>query len=319
MAANPSEPAPGTISAWCAQHLGSTPVHSFITPGRPSQSWGFELADGRVVSVKVRSASDRLDACVEAHRLAHAAGIDCPAPLAGPEPFSDDPSLVLVAETWRTDGASWPAEDPAGSYGRLLARLVTAFASVQPTRLAPPPPWLRYDHVEAGRLWPAPESDLLDPERVTHELPPGLIRFAEVARERLLATPLPEVAGHADLNGGHVRWLEGAGGRPEPIVHGWESLAGRPEAVLAGCLAADHYALPDEPRIASVAQGRQVLAAYQAARQRDFRPEELQVAWAAGVWVAAYTAAFEHLAGAPGQVTHQLMTDAAVRLRLAGC
>ena len=72
-------------------------------------------------------------------------------------------------------------------------------------------------------------------------------------------------------------------------------------------------------RIAPVVEGEHVLASYQAASGREFADEELQVAWATSVWVACHTAAMEHLDGAPGQVTHQVMTDAPLRLHLAGC
>lgn len=294
-------------------------MHSFITSASSAQLWGFELADGRVVAVKAGPPSARRSACLEAHRLAHAGGIDCPAPLTGFEPLGDDPRIVLTAETWRADGAVWPADDPASSYGRLLGRLVAACEPLDPGRLAPPPPWLHYDHPAAGRLWPASRSRRLDPERITHDLPAGFTRLAEAARDRLLAADLPDVTGHGALNGATVRWLDGPGGRPEPVVHSWDGMAGRPEAVLAGCLAANYYELPDELRIAPVTQGELVLAAFQATRGRDLTPEELQVAWAASIWVACYHAALEHLGGAPGQVTHQIMTDGAVRLRLAGC
>ena len=294
-------------------------MNSFITSAPATQSWGFELDDGRVVAVKVRPATARGAACLEAHRLAHAGGIDCPAPLTGREPLGEDPAMVVTAETWRADGTIWPTDDPASNYGRLLARLVVAWEPLDPTRFAPPPAWLQYDHTAPGRLWPAPAIQRLDPERINHELPAGLTRLVEAARERLLAADLAEVVGHCRLSGRTVRWLDGPGGRPEPVVHSWDELAGRPEAVLAGCLAASYYELPDESRIAPVPQGMLVLAAYQETSGRDLSAEELQVAWAASIWVAGYRAALEHLAGAPGQATHQIVTDGAVRLRLAGC
>lgn len=230
-----------------------------------------------------------------------------------------DPRLTVAAETWRADGAIWPAEDPAGSYGRLQARIVLACHSVDPAAVNPPPPRLHYDHDAQDRLWPEPQSDRWDLERVARDLPPGLERLAEAARKRLLASRLPEVVGHGDLNGAHVRWTEGANGVPEAVVHGWDEVAARPEAVLAGAVAAYYNELPDVARIASVSQGRRVLAAYQAARGRRFSSDEIEVAWAASIWVACFNAALEHLAGAAGQVTHQIMMDGDLRLRLAGC
>jgi hypothetical protein len=315
-----SDPAhPGSITEWCEVHLGAAPVHSFIADPPASQLWGFELEDGRVVAVKVRPRSARLEACVAAHSVAAGAGIGCPVPLAGPAPMGEDLDLVVTAETWRADGAVWPNDDPPGSYGRLLARVVRALSGVDPAPLVPPPPWLRYDHRAAGRLWAPVTDGGRDPESLLYELPAGLTGHAASARERLLAADLPAVAGHPDLNGMHVRWLDGPNGVPLAIVHAWDELTARPEAVLVGCLAANYYELPEEPRLAPVVQGERVLAAYQAESGRSLTEDEVQVAWAASVWVACYTAALEHANGAPGQVTHQIMTDAALRLHLAGC
>lgn len=318
MSATPIDAASdATIAGWCVRHLGSAPVHSFITSAPASQLWGFELADGRVVAVKVRPATTRLAACDVAHQLVQDHGIDCPALLAGPEPFGATPGTVVTAEKWRADGAVWPREDPAGAYGRLQARIVAACAGLDPDLLAPPPAWLAYDHGDADRLWARAQNQAWDPERVQRELPPGLTETAERARRRLLAAVLPEVVGHGELNGVHIRWLDGPNGQPAPIVHGWEELAARPEAVLVGCLAANYNELPDESRIAPVSQGRRVIAAYQAERGRTLTREELEVAWAASAWVGCYNAALEHLRGAAGQVTHQIMTDGAQRLQLA--
>jgi hypothetical protein len=308
----------GTIADWCVRHLGSHPVHSFITSPPASQLWGFELADGRVVAVKVRPASIRMAACDAAHLLVQDHGIDCPALLAGPEPFGGT-GTVVTAEKWRADGAVWPRDDPAGSYGRLQARIIAACAGLDPALLAPPPAWLAYDHGAPERLWAPTTNEAWDPERVVRELPPGLTAAAELARARLLAARLPEVVGHGELNGVHIRWLDGPNGEPAPIVHGWEELAARPEAVLVGCLAANYNELPDESRIAPVAQGRRVIAAYQSERGSALSREEVEVAWAASAWVGCYNAALEHLRGAAGQVTHQIMTDSAQRLQLAGC
>lgn len=320
MSADTANVAPsGSIAAWCEQHLGSPPVHSFITEGPTSQPWGFELADGRVIAVKVRPTSARLEACIAAHRTAHAAGIDCPAWLAGPAPMAGDSQHSVVAETWRGDGAGWPSEDPPGSYGRLQAALIAALSGIDPAVFTPSASWLRYDHRVSGRLWAPDTAAPRDLEDVKYELPLRMTGYAAAARQRLLAANLPDVVGHAGLNAVHVRWLRGPGGVPAPVVHGWEELAARPEAVLVGILATRFNELPDQPRIAPIVEGEQVLDAYQAASGRAFSDEEMEVAWAASTWVACYGAAMEHVQGAPGQVTHQVMTDGPLRLKLAGC
>jgi hypothetical protein len=168
-------------------------------------------------------------------------------------------------------------------------------------------------------LWAPVTNPFWDPEQVLWELPPGLAETADAAKQRLLAASLPEVVGHGELNGVHIRWLEGPGGVPSAIVHGWEEFAGRPEAVLVGCLAANFNELPDESRMAPVALGRRVIAAYQSESGRALTDEEVEVAWAASAWVGCYNAALEHLRGAAGQVTHQIVIDGTTRLQLAGC
>lgn len=318
MAADSAEPAhPGTVAEWCAVHLGAAPVHSFLAGESAFPVWGFGLSDGRVVAIRARPASARVLACAGAQRAAATAGIGCPTLLAGPEPFGDD-GLVLVAETWRDGGAVWPEEDPPGSYGRLLARIVAALAGTDPSGFVPAPLALRYDHRAAGRLWALTDGGD-DPETAAPLLPPGLTRVAATARERLLASRLPPVVGHGALTGVHVRWNEGPGGVPAAVVHGWDELTARPEAVLAGNVAAVFNALPGQPRIAPVVDGERVLAAYQAQAGRDFSTDEREVAWATSAWVACHAAALEHLAGAAGQATHQIVADAALRLHLAGC
>lgn len=309
---------PGTIADWCEKQLGSAPTQSYISDFPAPQRWGFKLADQRRVAVAVQQRSERLLAYRAAHEQAHRAGILCPKPLAGPDPLGEGNDLVVLADAWRTDGAIWPTADPAGSYGRLQARLVAALAEVDPAPLAPPPPWLRYDHRAASRLWPTVESDRQDPERITRQLPTGLYRSAEAAREKLLSVRLPAAIGHGRLSGLNVRWLEETADSSSGIVHGWEYLSARPEAVLVGYLMATFNELPRQLRIAPVTEGRRVLAKYQQIRERDFTEEETQIAWATSTWVACYFAAMEHVRGAPGQVTHQIVADAAVRQHLAG-
>ena len=62
----------------------------------------------------------------------------------------------------------------------------------------------------------------------------------------------------------------------------------------------------------------ELIRAYQALRGTPFTAEEVEVAWAAGVWVACYNAAFEYLHGGPGAVAVRILADAPHRLRRAG-
>ena len=299
--------ADGRLDEWCLAGVGSVPVETFFAAQSMSQVRGVVLADGRRVALKLREASDRVVACADAHRAARAAGIDCPELLAGPQQLTD--GGWLSAEEWRPDGSPVAPGDAAAGYAALLHDLVAALAGFEPALFDPPPPWAHYDHRAEGRVWPPAASAGWDPE--SQVVPPGLRRLAAAARERLLAEELPLVVGHSDLNGLNVRWA------PQPIVHDWDSLAGRPECVLAGILAVNHVELPGAGQITTIADTDRTLELYQ--ESRPFSQSETEVAWAAGIWVAAYNAAFEHLHGSAGQVSTQLQADGAQRLRRAGC
>ena len=297
----------GAVQGWCVEHLGSAPVATFFTAVSMSSVRGVVLADGRRVALKLRAASDRVVACAQAHRVARAAGIDCPELLAGPSLLAD--GRWLTAEEWRSEGSPALPPDAAARYTELLLTLVRALAAVDPARFDPPPPWAHWDHGADDLLWPPAASRDWDPQ--SRRLPDAVKRLATAARQRLLAEELPLVVGHTDLNGLNVRW------GPQPIVHDWDSLAGRPESALAGILAVNHVELPGAGAISTIAGTHRALELYQVAR--PFTSAEVEVAWAAGLWVAAYNAAFEHLHGAPGAVCRQLSADADERLRLAGC
>lgn len=275
-----------------------------------SEVWGVELADGRRVAVKRRGEGARLAVVAAAHRAATAAGIDTPELLAGPDPTAG--GLWLTAEQWRPEGALAPPDRSPQRFARLLWDLVSALARV-PSGGLEPPPWLHYDHGDPARVWPPAASSRWDPHRIEPELPAELAVFASAARARLRVNRMPAVLGHADLNGLNVRWVG-----ETPLVHDWDSIARRPEAVLVGTLAVDHVAAPDAGAIADVDTTAELLDAYGAARERSLTVEETQVAWATGVWLACYNAVFEHLHGGPGAVTAQILRDGERRLALAG-
>lgn len=299
-----------TVAGWLAGELGSPPAEEFFEARSMSEVWGVTLADGRRVAVKRRGDDGRLAVAAAAHRAAAAAGVDTPELLAGPARVQD--ALWLSVEQWRPEGAFQPPDDAPRRFARLLADLVAALADVPAAGLTSPP-WLDYDHADPSRVWPPAASSRWDPHRIEADLPPGLPRLARAARARLLAARLPAVLGHADLNGLNVRWVG-----ERPIVHDWDSIALRPEAVLIGTLAVDHVAAPDAGAIADVDTCAEVLAAYGAARGRELSSEETEVAWATSVWLACYNAAFEHLHGGAGTVTERILRDGDARLALAG-
>jgi hypothetical protein len=310
------------VAAWCAAQLGSAAVGSFFAAEHLTSVLGVELADGRRVAVKERYGEPRLVGCAVVQRALHDAGIPCPRHLAGPSPLGEPRAdHVLTAETWEPGGASHPAGDPAEVYAALLARIVRAAPPPDDVpSLDPPSPWLHYDHDDPARVWPPPASDEWDPHRLGESLPGHVRDTAARARQRLLrsdAHALAPVIGHGDLSGINVRWRLGpTGAATEPLVHDWDSVVARPEAVLAGCAAADH-ASDDRCRLADVATSARFLDLYAAGRGLRWTRVEREVAWAAGAWVAAYNAAFEHLKGGAGPVSEALAVQAEERLGLA--
>jgi hypothetical protein len=84
-------------------------------------------------------------------------------------------------------------------------------------------------------------------------------------------------------------------GRPL-AVHDWDSVLYEPEVVIAGQAAA----VFQDARTgdgASAGQSEAFLEAYQRARERAFSKAELQLCWAAGLWVLAFNAKKFHLDG----------------------
>lgn len=311
------------VSAWCTAHLGTPAVRSFFSAEHLTAVLGIELADGRRVAVKERLAEPRLVGCAAVQQALHDAGVPCPRPLAGPSALAgqrDD--RVLSAESWEPGGAGGPAGDAVEAYATLLARIVAAAPSphcVPP--LDPPSPWLHYDHGCASRVWPPAASDEWDPHRLGDAMPVHVRATAARAQERLLrddVRALPAVVGHGDLSGINVRWHDGPDGpASDPLVHDWDSVVARPEAILAGCAAADHVST-DRCRLATIDASARFLERYAEERGLLWTESEREAAWAAGAWVAAYNAAFEHLKGGAGPVSDALVLQADERLRRAG-
>lgn len=323
------------ISQWCVRHLGSEPVERIFGIQRLSAVHGLRLADGREVVVKVRGAAPRQAACAQVHAAMWAAGVPCPQPLIGPLPLAEGTEPVQVAgeegpldaralaadaESW--EGEGYQAVGPGGAswYAVLLARMVAAAPDpAQLSTLQPPVPWLNWDHGDPARTWPPPFSPRWDPHRIDSEIPALVHETARRTRARLLrpdAQGLPLVAGHGDFEAQNCRWVEGAGG-PRFVIHDWDSVVAMPEAVLAGNSAAT-YTSETECELPSLAQSAEFLTVYEQSRGRTWSPLEVEVAYAAGAWVAAYNAAFEHLKGGPGHVTDALSEQWVERLRLAG-
>jgi hypothetical protein len=143
----------------------------------------------------------------------------------------------------------------------------------------------------------------------TGAVPSDVVETAVRSRRRLLATGLPCVLGHAEFEAQNLRWL----GRQLWAVHGWDSLAGQPEAALVGA-ASGAFASAGPPTLAPIESSEAFLAAYQDIRGRRFTTEEQEIAWAASLWMAAYNV-WEGLGGP--RSTDALRAQAAERLSRA--
>jgi hypothetical protein len=120
------------------------------------------------------------------------------------------------------------------------------------------------------------------------------------------------VLGHADFEAQNLRWH----GQQVWAVHDWDSLAWQPEAALAGA-ASGSFASAGPPVLAPVESSEAFLVAYQDIRGRLFTAVELQVAWAASLWMAAYNAREEAVHGNIPVGGDALRAQAAERLRRA--
>jgi hypothetical protein len=123
---------------------------------------------------------------------------------------------------------------------------------------------------------------------------------------------LPRVLGHGDWETQNLRWH----GAAPYAVHDWDSLAWLPEAVIAGA-ASGAFASAEQRTLTPIAASEAFLDAYQAAR-RPFDDEEIEVAWAASLWLALHNARGEALTGRPPIATTAVLDQAAVRLERAG-
>jgi Phosphotransferase enzyme family len=270
---------------------------------------GLQLADGRAVVVKARPPADRIQACVRVQRHLWAAGFPCPEPLTGPHPLG---TLTATAEAFVPGGTRLePGADSPRLFAAALATLVRLAPAVAalPT-LAPPPAWAFWDHDQPG-TWPIPDD--CDDDLNRHPEPAWLDEVGRRVRRRLAQCRQPPVVGHADWEEQNLRWID----RRLYVVHDWDSVVSRPEAAIAGVAAAVCPACGG-PGTATVAESAAFLRAYEQARGQPWSVDELQVCWAAGLWVRAYNAKKETLVGDGAALLERLSSEAAERLRLAG-
>lgn len=292
---------------WCRRHLASGVDEELFRSGYLSTVIGVGLTSGGKVVLKVRRREDRLKSCLLVQRRLFDAGFPCPEPLTGLEPFG---KWVAHAEALVDGGDLFPdsGRDPAASALALAALVDLAPKPEDVPCLDPPLPWTAWDHREAG-LWPWPDDRDIDLNAA--EAPGWIPWTAEAVRERLSATPREKVVGHGDWYTANLRW---SGSRLH-VAYDWDSVIAASEPTVAG-LAAAVYPATRSGTEATVSETEAFLHAFGAARGRPFTSDELEEAWAAGLWNRAFDAMKQCATeGHPRSLTEP---EARERLRRAG-
>ena len=236
------------------------------------------------------------------------AGIACPEPLVGPEPFGDH---VATAETLLSvSGTPGSGAEFVQASATALAHLVSLAPRPDLVPgLRPSPAFVGWDHDEA-RLWPTPADG--SPDLNTFGQPEWLDRVAAAVRERLLAHHRPPLIGHGDWVNENLVW----DGCQLLAVHDWDSMICQPEPVIAGLAAATFLGLGGSQGHATIEQSATFLDAYVRARGLHWTTTDREAAWAAGLWVRAFDAKEAAQHGDPDAVLAQ--PEARARLELAG-
>jgi len=177
--------------------------------------------------------------------------------------------------------------------------------------LNPAPAWVQWDHDEHG-VWPLPDD--LDVELNASRGPAWLEEAGHRVRRRLLAYQQPPKVGHIDWESQNIRWTE----RRLHTVHDFDSVAGRPEATIAGAASAVFSATGAPLTNPSVDESAAFLAAYERARGVRWSGDDRQAAWAAGLWVRAFNARKDASVDTDSPALARLLSEVDERLQLAG-
>ena len=303
----PLDKLPDWLPAWCLDQLGGEPTGVLFRSQQVSMVFGLRLADGGDVVVKARADDGRAASCVAVQARLAERGFPCARPLTSVVGVG---ALAVHAEEFRPGGEVLHGDSPevAMRCAEVFARLMAELAGVTVAPPLPNPPWVRWDHTDAG-VWPA--IDFLD-RRDQSVVSKHIVETAQRARVRLLTAGLPCVLGHADFEAQNLRWH----GQQLWAVHDWDSLAWQPEAALVGA-ASGSFASSGPPTLAPIESSEAFLVAYQDIRGRVFTAVELEIAWAASVWMAAYNAREMALCGGTPAGGDALRAQAADRLRRA--
>jgi len=290
------------LIAWCRAELGAVPARVLFTHRATSEVMGLRLDDGREVVVKRRRESvARGDACLRLQSALFASHYPCPRPLTAAGTVG---GLTMHAEEYVDRG-----EPLMGDHAALAAPLGVAYAELQERlermhdlidpHVLVPPIWMAW---WSQRPWSRQSS-----------VPAFVYDAADRVRQRLSDVYLTGVIGHADWEAQNLRTAKGR----LVVVHDWDSLSWAPEAMLVGCAAAV-FPAGSQPESASLSASATFLEQYQVARDREFTPEEIEIAWAAGLLPSLHNARNEALEGRRPLVLDRMRDECADRLALAG-
>jgi Ser/Thr protein kinase RdoA (MazF antagonist) len=297
------------LASWCDQHLGSPISDLLFESGYLSAVLGVRLRDHREVVVKVRLPEDRIVACLKVQRHLWEHAFPCPEPLTAPLPLG---RFSATAERLVRGGRPLaPSRDRPRRFAEALARLISLTPAPESLpSLHPTPAWVWWDHPYPG-TWPPPD----DRDDDLNAYPPvnWIDDAAQRARRRLERSPRTPIVGHADWYSLNVLWED----ERLHVVHDWDSIARRPEVVLAGCAAAV-FSADGGPNAATVEETDQFLEAYQAARGRAWTADDRELCWAAGLWTRAFDAKKASLNPGAEPLVEQLESELDERLIRAG-
>jgi aminoglycoside phosphotransferase (APT) family kinase protein len=136
-------------------------------------------------------------------------------------------------------------------------------------------------------------------------------RAGRAARARLEQAAEDPVVGHGDWYTGNLRWER----LQLHVAFDWDSAIAADEATVVG-LAATVYPATTGGMEATVEETQGFLDAYCAARGRAFSREELERAWATGLWNRSFDA--EKQFATEGQPRSLTEKESLERLRMAG-
>jgi hypothetical protein len=293
------------LSDFCRSRLGSDLSEALFEKGYSSAVFGVRLSNGREVVLKWRAWRERLRPCHDVQRRMWESGFPCPEPLMPPVRLGD---VAVSAEALLRGGSSLDRGlEAAARLGGALAAFVGAAPTLASVTgpLGPDMGFLRWSHPGTG-LWPRATDVAADVQPRVE--PEWLTEHGQAVRERLRRVPGPLVVGHGDWWSDNVRW----DGARLLAVDDWDSVVALPEPALAGAAAALHG-----QGSSSLAETETFLDAYADARGRAWTPDDLEVAWAAGLWARLFDAHKDAMLGWSGGAD-RLQDDVDVRAGRAG-